>query len=150
MEHRCGQRFRLGASASVTDGFRWTAFARVRDISASGAFIECLSPRATVTHVIVLIKARQMSTVVAGDVIRRARDGIGIEWGEFAPTAVAPLLNVAARLLDGAGFDGARLDGARRRTASARSASRVGRVAPHRAGSQRRTLDWRNGRAPRT
>ena len=91
MEHRWGQRFLLDLPASVADGNGWTAPARVRDISASGAFLEC-SPPASVTRVLIRFKGREVSSILTGDIVRVTADGIGIEWGEFAPAAVAAVL----------------------------------------------------------
>jgi hypothetical protein len=135
MEHRCGQRIRLNAPASVTDGSGWTAFVRVRDISASGAYLECSVPRAGVTHVIVRLKGRRVGTLLAGDVIRRTPDGIGIEWGAFAPAAVAPLLQGAARVSD-----------SQRHPVASPRVSRGNRAGLHRTGSQIR----RDRRPPRS
>jgi len=135
MEHRCGQRVRPNAHASVMDGSGWTAFARVRDISASGAFLECPAPRNTVTRVIVRLKDQRIDTLLAGDVVRRTADGIGIEWGDFAPAAVAPLLQRAARLSDSGQPSSARA-----------SASRSRRGGLHRGASQLH----REGRPPRS
>lgn len=97
MEHRWGQRFRLDAPASVTDGAGWTAFARLRDISASGAFLVCTAPHSTVTRVLVRFKSGRANIALSGDVIRRTATGIGIEWYDFAPAAVAPLMQTQAR-----------------------------------------------------
>jgi len=136
MEHRCGQRFRLNAPASVTDGSQWTAVARVRDISASGAFLECSAPHATVTRV--LVRLRGGSVEIAGDVIRRTREGIGIEWGEFAPVAVAPLLR--------ARVDGARAPAFASQPQGARGSDRRLPRAP----SQPRTLERSTRYPPRS
>lgn len=92
MEHRWGQRFLLDLPASVADGNGWTAPARVRDISASGAFLEC-SPPASVTRVLIRFKGREVSSILTGDIVRVTADGVGIEWGEFAPAAIAALLH---------------------------------------------------------
>jgi PilZ domain len=100
MEHRWGQRFMLDTPASVTDGAGWTVFARVRDISASGAFLQCPAPLPTVTRVLVRFKGPRVNIVLYGNVIRRTATGIGIEWSEFAPAAVAPLLQREARPAD--------------------------------------------------
>lgn len=93
MEHRWGQRFLLDLPASVADGNGWTAPARVRDISASGAFLECLPPVASVTRVLIRFKGREVSSILTGDVVRVTAEGVGIEWGEFAPAAIAALLH---------------------------------------------------------
>jgi hypothetical protein len=95
MEHRWGQRFLLDLPASLADGNGWTAPARLRDISASGAFLECLPPAASVTRVLIRFKACQVSSILTADIVRVTSEGIGIEWGEFAPAAVAVLLRAA-------------------------------------------------------
>jgi hypothetical protein len=93
MEHRWGQRFLLDLPASVADGNGWTAPARLRDISASGAFLECSPPVASVMRVLIRFKGCEVSSILTGDIVRVTSEGIGIEWGEFAPAAVAALLH---------------------------------------------------------
>jgi hypothetical protein len=141
MEHRCGQRVRLDSIVSVTDGSGWSVSARVRDISASGAFLECTAPRATVTRVLVELRDGRRAIALAGDVVRRAHDGIGIEWGDFAPAAVTSLLQ------------GAVPEPLRRRagTAPRPATSRLRRAnRPEGDGSGHRAAHPRNGQPPRS
>jgi hypothetical protein len=93
MEHRWGQRFLLDLPASVADGNGWRAPARVRDISASGAFLECSPPVVSVTRVLIRFKGCEVGSILTGNIVRLTSEGIGIEWGEFAPAAVAALLH---------------------------------------------------------
>jgi len=93
MEHRWGQRFLLDLPASVADGNGWTAPARVRDISASGAFLECSPPVASVMRVLIRFKGCEVSSILTADIVRVTSEGIAVEWGEFAPAAVAALLH---------------------------------------------------------
>lgn len=92
MEHRCGRRVRIGRIVRVADIGGWTATARLRDLSVSGAFLECSKPPYSVTWLRVELQNRPRPESITGDVIRRAPDGIAVEWREFAPLAVKELL----------------------------------------------------------
>jgi hypothetical protein len=92
MEHRCGERLRLNRIVPVTATGNWNVMARLRDLSVSGAFLECSKPPQRVTWLRVELGHRTRSIVVVGDVIRRTEEGFGVEWQEFAPFAVKQVL----------------------------------------------------------
>jgi hypothetical protein len=70
-------------------------------LSVSGASIESnFGPRLqSRIEVAVLSPLRRQSNALAvvGYVIRRHKDGIGVEWCEFAPRAVSELLRIAVK-----------------------------------------------------
>ena len=75
---------------------------RLRNISLSGGFIETGSDARLLSRVHVAIEVPRRpgkdALVVPAYVARRTADGIGVEWCDFAPRAVAELIkDVAAR-----------------------------------------------------
>jgi PilZ domain-containing protein len=91
MEHRWGQRVRINRMVSIVDDGTHTIVARLRDVSSSGAFIECQAlPRASV--VTIRVRTSRRTLLLNADVVRRASDGIGIEWRDFAPRNLIELL----------------------------------------------------------
>jgi PilZ domain len=98
MEHRWGERFRVNLTVTVRDSKGWTAVARVRDVSISGAFFECRHAFDSASWVTVDFGHGASAQAVDGYMARLTREGIGIEWAEFAPTAVTDLLRWRATL----------------------------------------------------
>jgi PilZ domain-containing protein len=96
MEHRWGERFRINQTVTVRDAKGWTAVARLRDVSISGAFIECRHPFDTASWVTVHFGHGSHSVAVDGFIARWTREGLGIEWSEFAPEVVTELLKTGA------------------------------------------------------
>src|SRR5579872_4155884 len=74
MEHRWGERHVIERMVSLRAG-GWRVLARLRNMSSSGAYLQCAVPSANVAHI-----------------VRRTSDGIGVEWGEFAPRSVMRML----------------------------------------------------------
>ena len=96
MEHRWGQRFRVHQIVRLT-AQRWAAVAQLKDVSVSGAYLLTPAPPpARITWITIDFGTAQHHVLVAADVVRRSRDGFGIEWREFAPQAVSQLLHRAA------------------------------------------------------
>lgn len=91
MEHRWGQRFRVAQKVRLT-ARRWSADAQLRDLSASGAYLECSPPPARVMLVMVEFGGAQRRVAVAAELVRREHSGIAVEWREFAPRAVRQIL----------------------------------------------------------
>lgn len=98
MEHRWGERFRINQTVTVRDAKGWTAVARLRDVSISGAFIECRHPFDTASWVTIHFGHGGRSVAVDGFIARWTREGLGIEWSEFAPEVVTELLKTGAVL----------------------------------------------------
>lgn len=107
MEHRWGQRVPVGMKVRLSCLPYSIGAGRLRDISVSGAFIETnLSvPLLARVHLEVDLPfaGRTRKHSIPGHVARDAEDGIGIEWLELAPPAVAELLiaRAAEVLIDG-------------------------------------------------
>lgn len=91
MEHRWGQRYALDRMVSLRAG-AWHVPARLMNISTSGAYLLCAVPDASVVRIRVQFRQELSSTRLVAYVVRRTRDGIGVEWSEFAPEAVSRLL----------------------------------------------------------
>jgi hypothetical protein len=98
MEHRWGERFRVNLTVTVRDSKGWTAVARIRDVSISGAFLECRHGFDSASWITVYFGHGGRANPVDGYIARLTREGIGIEWAEFAPTAVTDLLRSRASL----------------------------------------------------
>ena len=87
MEHRWGRRtslwtaVRLRSEVGASDG-------RVRDASASGAFVET-GLRVTVGS---RVEIEFRGTWITAFVVRTDEGGLGLEWREFAPASVVATL----------------------------------------------------------
>jgi PilZ domain len=91
MEHRWGQRHQLGYTASVSVG-SWRAVAQVKDISISGAFLQCVAPPDSSKRLCLDFSGSQRHVVLSAQIVRRTGTGVGIEWLEFAPAPVLQML----------------------------------------------------------
>lgn len=90
MEHRWGQR----VAVKMPVGFNGRPHAQnwMRDVSTSGAFIETvlLFPLFSLLEVTFMAGGSLQS--VPAYVVRIDADGVGVEWGTFAPEAIRALL----------------------------------------------------------
>jgi hypothetical protein len=87
MEHRWGRRTALWTSVqlrSESGGAR----GRVRDASASGAFIETSLRVAAGSR----LEVEFRGAWIAASAVRSDVDGMGLEWNEFAPPAIVETL----------------------------------------------------------
>lgn len=91
MEHRWGERHVLERMVSLRAG-GWRVLARLRNMSSSGAYLQCAVPSASVVRIHVDFRDGSDSVRLAAHIVRRTADGIGIEWGEFAPRSVMRML----------------------------------------------------------
>jgi hypothetical protein len=87
MEHRWGRRASLWTAVQLRSEHEG-ASGRVRDASASGAFVETRL-RATPGS---RIDIEFRGAWIAASVVRTDEDGIGLEWYEFAPAAIVETL----------------------------------------------------------
>lgn len=94
MEHRWGERHDFEQMVSLRAG-GWRVLARVRNMSSSGAYLQCAVPNASVLRIHVDFRQAPGSARLAAYIVRRTPEGIGIEWGEFAPAAIMRLLRRA-------------------------------------------------------
>lgn len=97
MEHRWGERVPLNIPIRLSLARPFAVGSgRLRDLSVSGAWISTDHRVRMLSQIdIVLNPGRVMksdSSVVAAYVTRQCKNGIGIEWCQFAPPTVAELL----------------------------------------------------------
>jgi hypothetical protein len=94
MEHRCGTRYKVDlavyarAHAGVVSSVGW-----LRDVSLTGGFLETALPAQPLAHISLrLIDADgQLGPRLEGQVVRRASNGLGIEWSEYATELIRAL-----------------------------------------------------------
>jgi hypothetical protein len=87
MEHRCGTRYKVDlavyarAHAGVVSSVGW-----LRDVSLTGGFLETALPAQPLAHISLRLidTDGQLGPRLEGQVVRRASNGLGIEWSEYA------------------------------------------------------------------
>jgi hypothetical protein len=96
MEHRWGKRAVMGIGVRLHLCSGAVDTARVANASLSGAFVRIARRLPAFTRVVVELdggSARQSAPQrIPAYVVRTAPDGLGLEWSEFAPPAIAALL----------------------------------------------------------
>ncbi len=102
MEHRWGQRFKVAIEARLHLRQPYAARrGRVVNISASGAFIQtnialpvldCIQ-----VEIQIPVEGGHASIRLPAGVVRRARDGVGVEWCEAESLVIAELVAVYAK-----------------------------------------------------
>lgn len=101
MEHRWGTRQLLDVSVGL-EGL--PSFARLRNVSSSGAYLETRASPALDSRVLLELRCglgRDGGRCrVAAYVVRRDERGIGVEWCEFAPQPVLALITSALQAAD--------------------------------------------------
>jgi hypothetical protein len=100
MEHRWGQRFEVDILVRVHSRPYAVRTGRLTDVSMSGGFIvsnvELRELRRLQIALVLPHRFSQATPVISAYVARRHRDGIGVEWCDFAPQAVVELLRSPA------------------------------------------------------
>jgi hypothetical protein len=101
LEHRWGERVKVNFPVSLESGVASPgANGCVRNLSLSGALMksDCDLRLNTLIEVgITLPPPSLRTTVIKAIVSRKLKDGVGIEWHEFAPKIVKELLRRASR-----------------------------------------------------
>ena len=96
MEHRWGQRLTVSFPARIAVSAFNVREGRLKDLSVSGAFIEGELDLRPLSHIKVAIMAPQWQKhdvhTIHAYVARKYRNGVGVEWCEFAPPIVSDLL----------------------------------------------------------
>jgi hypothetical protein len=94
-EHRWGERFRVNIPVRVSAAALARVDACMKNLSLSGALVkaDCDLRLHTLIEVrIELPPPAPRISVVKAHVSRKLKEGVGIEWCEFAPTIVKVLL----------------------------------------------------------
>jgi hypothetical protein len=106
MEHRCGSRQKVEISVRLRSGAGLISRAVVREISISGAWLECPVP-IRLNSIVRLVptsadgRARWGGCpTLEAEVVRSTETGVAIEWLELAPEAIRSVC-----LAGVAGFD---------------------------------------------
>jgi len=101
MEHRWGERLSVNVPVRVSNHPFCIRAGRLDDLSVSGAHLTVdlqLRRGARVAVTVVLpSRAKYQAPALHAFVTRKGRDEFGIEWCEFAPTAVRELLHTAVQ-----------------------------------------------------
>jgi hypothetical protein len=96
MEHRWGERIRIELPVRITAHPFAVRAGRLLNVSVSGAFLKVDFPLRPLSRIQVMFDQPQRvkceAPAIAAYVARRYKDGVGIEWCEFAPPAVSKLL----------------------------------------------------------
>jgi len=101
MEHRCGVRHLLDISVRLDGRPQLLTFARLKNASASGAYVETRVALPMLSRMWIELDwdRRDDSKRIAACVVRTEQDGVGLEWCDFAPRAVLALIERARRLV---------------------------------------------------
>src|SRR3569833_489240 len=94
MEHRCGTRYKvdLAVYARAHAGVV-SSVGCLRNVSLTGGFLETALPAQPLAHISLRLidDDGQLGPRLEGQVIRRASNGLGIEWSEYAPELIRAL-----------------------------------------------------------
>jgi hypothetical protein len=100
MEHRWGERVRVELPVRISAHPFAVRAGKLLNLSVSGAFLKVDFPMRPLSRVEVVFeqtpRAKCEATPMAAYVARRYKDGVGIEWCEFAPPEVSKLLQTVA------------------------------------------------------
>jgi hypothetical protein len=100
LEHRWGERVRVNIPVRVEAAALSGANGCVTDLSLSGALIksDCDLRLHTLIEVSMALPAPSTRTaVIKAHVSRKLKEGVGIEWYDFAPNIIRDLLRSALR-----------------------------------------------------
>jgi hypothetical protein len=96
MEHRWGHRLRVDIPVRISAHPFSVRSGRLCDLSVSGAAIEGVYELRLLSQIQVALdlhlRSRHDAPTVSAYVARKYKDGVGIEWCEFAPPDITSLL----------------------------------------------------------
>jgi PilZ domain-containing protein len=94
MEHRWGERISLDIGVRIGAQPFAVGTGRLLDLSMSGANLKIRGDLRVLSRIQValMLPSRRATPLISAYVTRRHRDGVGIEWCEFAPQPVCELL----------------------------------------------------------
>jgi PilZ domain len=94
-ESRWGDRVKVNIPVKVSTTNIWVATGRIKNLSLSGALVNFdidLGLHSLIEVSIPMPAPSQRAHAVKAYVSRKLKEGIGVEWCEFAPTVVKDLL----------------------------------------------------------
>lgn len=100
MEHRWGERFSCRLNIWIDAGAGPGGTGRLRNVSLSGAFLETaldLSLLAQINVGVVREGAGDRELAIPASVVRRDRDGVGVEWCETPKGSICKFLGCTTR-----------------------------------------------------
>jgi PilZ domain len=100
LEHRWGARVQMNIPVVVEATALPMGSGYLKDLSLSGAFIKSdrdLRLHTLVEVIIALTPPSSRTAVIKAHVSRKCKEGIGVEWCEFAPNIVKDLVRSASR-----------------------------------------------------
>ncbi len=93
MEHRWGKRVILSVAVRLRTRAGHAIPGRIENASLSGAFVRTSPDLPPYAHVLLEIEGTPVkSQPIDAYVVRVTPEGLGLEWAEFAPPAIATLL----------------------------------------------------------
>jgi PilZ domain len=96
MEHRWGKRSGLNIGARLCLSSGAVAAGRIANASLSGAFVRTANRIPVLTRVLVELDTNSAGQnareCIPAYIVRATQDGVGLEWNEFTPPAIAALL----------------------------------------------------------
>jgi hypothetical protein len=94
MEHRWGERIRVDIPVHVSAAALAAVDGCMRNLSLSGALVkaDCELRLHSLIEVHIELPPSPRAAVLMAHVSRKLKEGVGIEWCEFAPTLVKDLL----------------------------------------------------------
>jgi hypothetical protein len=99
MEHRWGQRISVDLAVRIAARPFAVRTGRLVNLSLSGGAVECPADLRLLSRVQLAIviphRFAQATPVISAYVTRRYPGGVGLEWCDFSPRAVADLLRAA-------------------------------------------------------
>ena len=101
MEHRWGARYLLDLAVRLDGRPRLSTWARLRNASVSGAYIETSAAPTLWSRVHVELDCRferEERARIPAYVVRRGSTGIGVEWCDLAPKLILALIGGEALL----------------------------------------------------
>jgi hypothetical protein len=100
MEHRWGKRVNVDLAIRIAGRPYNVRQARLVNLNASGAYIRVCTDLRLLSRVQIALtlpqRLAQPTPVICAYIVRRDKDGVGLEWCEYGPRAVLELLRHAA------------------------------------------------------
>ena len=107
MEHRCGTRYAVDIPVYVrTRNAALSSLGQLCEVSITGGFVRTVLAAQPMSYIAIQLLTDEPLPrevlLVEGQVVHHTRQGLGIEWSEYAPRLVRHLTGRAARRLESA------------------------------------------------